>query len=187
MDSITTLNNLGLSDQESHIYLTLLKLGGSQASVIAKSVGLKRTTVYPILKKLTDSGFVTVYFRKNRRYYYAQKPQRVAALFGKKLDAFYAMIPLLESLEKKSVQATGLRFIETLDELKQFYIGILDEYRNRSYRIVGSAHGWEDLDTTWFRQFRYERGRNNISTRLLYHRVQVFAPQLTCLTIKFWS
>ncbi|MBI2436475.1 MAG: helix-turn-helix domain-containing protein [Candidatus Magasanikbacteria bacterium] len=167
MNNVSTLKNLGLSDQEALIYLELLKLGGTQASKLAKSMGIKRTTVYPILKKLADSGFVTVYFRKNRRYYYAQKPQRVASLFGKKLDSFYAMIPLLESLEKKDVQMSGLRFIETLDELKQFYTGVLDEYRDKQYCIIGSAQGWEDLDMEWFRQFRYDRGRNNIKTKLL--------------------
>ncbi len=101
MENKVTLKNLGLSDIEADIYMALLKLGGSQASKIAKDVGIKRTTVYPILKKLAEAGFVTVYFKKNRRYYYAQKPQRVAALFGKKLDSFYAMIPLLEQLKKK--------------------------------------------------------------------------------------
>ncbi len=167
MENLTTLKNLGLSDQEADIYLAMLKLGGSQASKIAKDVGIKRTTIYPILKKLASEGFVNVYFRQNKRFYYAQKPQRVAALFGKKLDSFYAMIPMLEQLEKKEVQMTGLRFIETLDELKQFYTGILDEYRDKEYYIIGSAGGWEDLDNEWFRQYRYDRGRNNIHTKLL--------------------
>lgn len=182
MTNISSLVNLGLSDQEAQIYLALLKLGGTQASKLAKSVGLKRTTVYPILKKLTDAGFVTVYFRKNRRFYYAQKPQRVASIFGKKLDSFYAMIPMLESLEKKEAQMMGLRFIETLDELKQFYIGILDEYRDKEYCIIGSAKGWEDLDNEWFRQFRYDRGRNTIKTKLLLtedsREINPIEPQL---------
>ena len=167
MDNLVTLKSLGLSDIEANIYMALLKLGGSQASKVAKDVGIKRTTVYPILKKLAEGGFVTVYFKKNRRYYYAQKPQRVASLFGKKLDSFYAMIPMLEQLEKKEVQMTGLRFIETLDELKQFYTGVLDEYKDKEYHIIGSTVGWEDLDNEWFQQYRHDRERNNIQTKLL--------------------
>jgi len=167
MENKTTLKNLGLSDIEADIYISLLKHGGSQASAIAKDVGIKRTTIYPILKKLAGDGFVRVYFRKNRRFYYAEKPKRVAGLFGKKLDSFYAIVPFLEQLEKKETQMTGLRFIETLDELKQFYIGVLDEYRDKKYSIIGSAQGWEDLDSAWFVQFRKDRGRNNIITRLL--------------------
>jgi len=167
VNNLATLKNLGLSDIEAGVYLSLLKLGGSQASKIAKDVGIKRTTVYPILKKLAEGGFVTVYFKKNRKYYHAQKPQRVAALFGKKLDSFYAMIPTLEQLEKKETQTTGLRFIETLDELKQFYTGILDEYKDQEYYVIGNAQHWEDLDNEWFQQFRHDRGRNNIKTKLL--------------------
>jgi len=166
MDNKATLKSLGLSDIESDIYLSLLRLGGTQASKVAKDVGIKRTTVYPILKKLSAGGFVRVYFRKNRRYYYAEKPQRVAATFGKKLDSFYAIMPQLQQLEKKEMQMTGLRFIETLDELKQFYTGVLDEYRDKEYQIIGTAY-WEYLDNEWFQQYRYDRARNNIRTKLL--------------------
>ncbi|PLX27027.1 hypothetical protein C0581_03815 [Candidatus Parcubacteria bacterium] len=54
VNNLATLKNLGLSDIEAGVYLSLLKLGGSQASKIAKDVGIKRTTVYPILKKLAE-------------------------------------------------------------------------------------------------------------------------------------
>lgn len=167
MDNISILKQLGLDDAEVSIYLELLKHGGLQASKVAKAVGIKRTTVYPILQKLAQGGFVTVYYRKGQRFYYAQKPRSVAALFGKKLDLFYGIVPLLESIEKKQITSAGLRYIETVDELKQFYIGILDEYRDREYGIIGSASGWEDLDAEFFAQYRRDRAKNNIRTRLL--------------------
>ena len=167
METNEAVKKLGLSDVEADVYLALLNRGGSKASQVAKDVGIKRTTAYPILKKLAAEGFVTVYFRQNRRLYYAQKPQRVAALFGKKLQSFSAIIPLLETLEKKEAKETGLRFIETLDELKQFYTGILDEYKGKEYSIIGSAPGWEGLDPEFFREFRKDRGRNNIHTKLV--------------------
>lgn len=165
--TLSTLKNLGLNDIEAGIYTALLERGGSQASALAKTLGIKRTTVYPILHKLAEQGFVTVYFRQNRRWYYAQKPDRVAALFGKKLDSFYAIIPMLQTLEKKELQSGGLRFIETLDELKQFYTGILDEYHNREYCVIGSTYSWEGHDNDFFVQYRQDRVRNKIRTRLL--------------------
>ncbi len=61
---------------------------------------------------------------------------------------------------------TGLRFVETLDELKQFYTGVLDEYRDKGYQIIGTAH-WEHLDNEWFQQYRHDRARNNIHTKLI--------------------
>ncbi|MBI2888460.1 MAG: hypothetical protein HYY10_00890 [Candidatus Liptonbacteria bacterium] len=167
MDNKSTLKDLGLSDVESGIYLSLLKLGGSEASRIAKDAGIKRTTIYPILQRMAREGFVTVYFRKNKRFYYAQRPHRVAAFFEKKLNAFNSIVATLESVERRQAQTTGLRFIETKEELEGFYAGILKEYKGKEYRIIGSAGGWEGIDPAFFIQYRKDRARAGIATRLL--------------------
>lgn len=165
-----TLKGLGLSDQEANVYLGLLKVGGGQASKVAKEVGLKRTTVYPILKALAERGFVNVYFRKSTRFYYAEKPHKIAGLFTNKLKAFEQMIPSLETIEKKQAQQFGLRFIETVDELKRFYNGMLDEYEHRKrkeYYVISGGTEWEALDPEWFMRFRKDRARRAIRTRLI--------------------
>jgi sugar-specific transcriptional regulator TrmB len=167
MENLNILKELGLDDQEASVYLGLLKIGGSQASVIAKEIGIKRTTVYPILQGLAVKGMVNVYFRKNRHFYYAQKPDRVVGLFRKKIESFESIIPMLELMEKKQVMATGLRFIETIDELKQFYNGILDEYKGKQYLAIGNTAAWEGLEPEFFVNFRKQRAENKIKTRLL--------------------
>lgn len=167
LENKEALKNLGLSDQEVGIYLALLRLGGSRASLVAKDLGMKRTTVYPILKQLARKGFLKVYFRQNTRFYYAVKPQAVSALFQKKIHAFENIIPRLQSLEQKNTEAAGLRFIETLDELKHFYRNVLEEYKNKSYCIIGSATAWEGLDPVFFIQYRKDRAAHNIKTRLI--------------------
>lgn len=167
MTTITILKDLGLSDLEAQTYLSLLKLGGSLASAVAKNLGIKRTTVYALLKGLAQKGFVTMYYRKSKQYYYAERPQRLAAYFEKKLDALTSIIPTLESFEKKQAQMIGLRFIETKGELKKFYAGIIAEYKNKEYHIIGSLHGWEDIDPEFFIQYRKDRGTAHIKTKLL--------------------
>lgn len=167
MSTISTLTDLGLSPEEASLYLALLKLGGSRASALAKDVGLKRTTVYPILKSLAQKGFVTMYYRQNRQYYYADKPNRVAHFYEKKIHAFEAMIPAFETLGKTQLQSTGLRFIETLPELKKFYAEILEEYKNKNYFIIGSSRAWEGLEPEFFIQYRKDRAKHKIKTRLL--------------------
>jgi len=167
MENLNILKELGLDDQEANVYLALLKIGGSQASVVAKNIGIKRTTIYPVLQSLAAKGMVNVYFRKNRHFYYAQKPNRVVGLFKKKIESFESIIPLLESMEKKQIMTAGLRFIETVDELKQFYNGILDEYKNKEYYIIGNGQSWEDLEPDFFIQYRKNRGKYNIKTKLL--------------------
>lgn len=164
---MSTLTELGLAEQEISVYLTLLKIGGSTASITAKAAGIKRTTVYAILHSLAQKGFVTMYYRKGRQLYYAEKPERIKNYFEKRLENFEALIPTLEALEKTRLQVSGLRFIETIDELKKFYADILNEYKNKEYYAIGSAGAWEGLNPEFFVQYRKDRAKANIKTRIL--------------------
>lgn len=158
---------MGLTEQEAETYLALLKLGGATATNLAKAVGVKRTTVYPLLETLTKKGCVFVYFRKSKRFFYAQKPAKLVSLLEKKVEFFNSALPLFESIEKKQAQAIGLRFIETKEELKQFYEDILVEYKNKNYRVIGNANEWESIDPEYFQDYRKRRGRLNTKIRLL--------------------
>lgn len=167
MNAEQRVQELGLSPSEATLYVALLKSGGVPASQIAKEVGQRRTTAYATLKLLVQKGFVVAYLKKGRQVFVAEKPQNVAGYFQKRLRIFTESIPFLESLEKKELQSGGVRFIETVEELKRFYAGILREYRGRSYVAMGNANAWEDLDTEFFIQYRKDRARAQIYTKLL--------------------
>lgn len=167
MEQINALKQFGLNEQEAQTYLVLLKTGGSRASILAKEIGIKRTTVYPILKSLSEKGVVLVYFKKSQRFYYAQKPNKLSALFEKKLEFFNSIIPTFEAMDKKQAEAIGLRFIETEEELKQFYEDVLVDYKNKSYRIIGNTSEWQGVDQDFFIKFRKDRAELNIKTKLL--------------------
>ena len=159
------LLDFGLSDSEADVYLSLFRIGGSTASVLAKEAGLKRTTVYPILKSLAQKGCALVYFKKNQHFYYAQKPDRIANLFEKKLELFKSIVPFFESLEKKKIQTEGLQFIETREELRQFYMDILKSHQ--SQRVIGNAHTWQSIDPEFFEEYRKLRAKHKVKTFLL--------------------
>lgn len=167
MENTSRLTELGLSEQEAEAYLALLQLGGSVASDVAKQMGVKRTTVYPLLHSMANKGFITVYFKKNKRFYYAQKPHKLSKIFEKKLSAFNDIIPLLEALDKKQIQSLGLRFVETTTELKQFYDDVLTEYKNKEYYAIGNTNAWENVSKDFVAEYRKERARLKIRTKLL--------------------
>ena len=167
MDAQTTLKELGLNDHEANIYTLLLKAGGLPASAVAKESGLRRTTAYAILQNMAQKGFVSVFIKRGRKMFVAEKPQNVAGYFEKKLRSFTETIPFLESMEKKQIQTVGLRFIESVDELKRYYAGILRQYRGRAYDIMGNSNVWQGLDPNFFVQYRKDRAAANIRTRIL--------------------
>ena len=167
MDTIKALLDFGLAEQEAQTYLTLFRLGGATASVLAKEAGLKRTTIYPILKSLSQKGCILVYFKKNQHHYYAQNPNKLSELLEKKVEFFNSVIPMFESMEKKQAKAVGLRFIETKEELENFYNDVLYEYKNKKYRVIGNTNEWEATDPEFFANYRKERSRLNTKVKLL--------------------
>jgi sugar-specific transcriptional regulator TrmB len=162
-----SLVSLGLSKQEATVYLAIYTLGEATASQVAKEQGLKRTTVYPILKKLAGQGFINTYIKKSRQIYRAEKPDRVAKIYSGKLQHFVDRIPALKTLQKSSSPDFGLRFIETRQELERFYKDTIEEYRGKEYRSIGDVRGWESIDPEFFTWYRRARSRAKIKIRLL--------------------
>ncbi len=52
------LTNIGLTEKEAKVYLTLLTTGAQPASIVAKKAGLNRTTTYLTLEELKSKGLV---------------------------------------------------------------------------------------------------------------------------------
>ncbi|MBP7992535.1 MAG: hypothetical protein KAZ30_02665 [Candidatus Magasanikbacteria bacterium] len=167
MPTTDILKDLGLTPPEIEVYTALLQLGGARASTVARETGLKRTTIYAILKSLARKGFVAMYLRHNAQLYYAERPERVKHYFEKKLSAFAELIPSLETLAKKNLKIEGIRPIETISELKLFYQNILLEYKQKSYSIIGNTGSWTGYDPDFFAHYRHDRATAKIKTRLL--------------------
>lgn len=167
MNAQQRLEQLGLSKVEAEVYLALLSGGEHAASVVAKQVSMQRTTVYAILKQLVEKGFATSTIKRRGQIFRAERPQHVAGYYEKRLKTFTEGIPFLESLEKTQLKSSGLRFIETVPELKRYYANVLRDYRGRSYVAMGNSNVWQGIDPDFFIEFRKERAQAQIRTRLL--------------------
>jgi HTH-type transcriptional regulator, sugar sensing transcriptional regulator len=64
------LEELDLNKAEMAVYLATLELGSGAASIIARSAGLNRITVYEALRRLSTKGFVRIRAKKNDRTKY---------------------------------------------------------------------------------------------------------------------
>lgn len=69
------LENLGLNEKESKIYLALLELNESLPSSISRKSGVKRPTTYVILEQLQVKGLVSHFKKGGSSYYRAIHPK----------------------------------------------------------------------------------------------------------------
>jgi len=70
-DTERSLEKIGLTGNESKIYLALLRHGTAKAGKISKRAGINRTTTYDALKRLLEKGLISYVVRENRKYFTA--------------------------------------------------------------------------------------------------------------------
>jgi len=110
--NIEILENLGLSNIESKVYLVLLELGSVTASKIAERSGIHRRTVYDALETLIEKGLISFVIEANRKYYQAESPERLMEILKAKEEELKKELPELLSkrkLAKKPQEATIYR------------------------------------------------------------------------------
>ena len=87
--------DLGLSPNESKIYLSLLETGFSTATKIAESSGIHRVNVYDSVKRLKEEGLVGEVSDKGKRCYQAASPEALRNLLKEKEIKLNKVIPQL--------------------------------------------------------------------------------------------
>jgi sugar-specific transcriptional regulator TrmB len=78
------IENIGLTNGESDVYLALLELGLSSTGRITKEAGISSSKVYEVLQKLISKGLVSYVIENNIHYYSATPAERLINLLDEK-------------------------------------------------------------------------------------------------------
>ena len=92
------LKTIGLNTKESNIYMTLLETGSQATSVIAKRIGLPRSSASFNLEGLVQKGFVKKELRANAQYFSAIAPEELEAILKRQKNKIETQIEELELL-----------------------------------------------------------------------------------------
>lgn len=160
--SLSFLQKIGLSVQESLIYEILVKEGELPFSQVIVKVGLKRPTVYKLLYSLQEKGLVDVRDVKKKLHARPQPPEKLLKI----ADASYkdieltrqsllSFLPGLNSLYINSTEKPVVKTYEGIEGLKEIYEDLLNEGKP-IYALVQAAtvepELYEWLTTTFVRK-----------------------------------
>ena len=93
------LSYLGLTQNESTIYLNILKNGPSKSGVIQKRTKITSSRVYEALPKLVDLGLVTYQILPKGKEYSAVNPDVLREIARKKEEELLFAIPELKAMQ----------------------------------------------------------------------------------------
>ncbi|MEK6835189.1 MAG: helix-turn-helix domain-containing protein [Nanoarchaeota archaeon] len=128
MTELEILEELGLSEAESKVYLALLETGSTLAGLIIKKTGLHRGTTYQILQRLKEKGLVSSVIKGKKQYFEAVNPERLLDVLKEKEEKLQEILPKLKTrleLNKEKQEITvysgvkGIRSVldKVLEEL----------------------------------------------------------------------
>ena len=162
------IKGLGVQDIEIDVYLTLLKRGICSASSVATALGIKRTTIYPILNRLVSLELAGTYHQNSRKVFVATKPNHLFKQYEKKVDALARIVPQLEEIAKSEQnKIMGVKFIQSKKEFRALFENILLEYKNKEYYSIGNTLEWLKLDPEFLINFRKERAKQKTKVKLI--------------------
>ena len=133
---LTTLQNYGLSDKEARVYLTVLELGTSIASTIARRAELNRVTTYTLLEDLKRDGIVNETMKEGVKYYSVISPDILLKQLEQKYESFKEKVPELLAMAEKFGSKPKVQFFEGLEGMKKMYSDLLTSTTEPIYAFL---------------------------------------------------
>lgn len=149
-----TLQSLGLEQKEASIYLALLELGETTVLEISKKSGIKRPTVYVVLRSLEQKGFASKLLKESKTLFSPQHPKKLITEAELRMKELQEVVPQLESLLGREEGRPRVKIYEGKEQLdcaydelfvikgEGLYMGTLKlsmEVFPRTFRKVGYA------------------------------------------------
>jgi len=167
-DLIKKINEIGLSDSEARIYLSMLSLGETSIISISRASGIKRSTIYPLIENLKNVGLVSVLEKKMKKVYVAEDPKRLSTIVDRKRDDLLSILPSLEAMYTSQGNDVFIKTYEGVEAMKSVYDELLMELSHHDeYLVIGDPERWDTHAKEYFKGFIKKRLKVELKARLL--------------------
>ncbi|MBI4142548.1 hypothetical protein HY480_01590 [Candidatus Uhrbacteria bacterium] len=161
------LTRFGLHGNERAVYLTLLGMGGTTVTPLARRVRLPVTTVQSIGNRLVDRGIVGVTKRGSRTVYEAYEPVVLRRLLERQIEEVATIIPYLKALRADVGASPNIRVFPR-DRVNDLFLESLACRSKLVYEIVAA----KDLQEVIGERLHYTRRRIAAGVHLKSLRVE---------------
>ncbi|MEK7673411.1 MAG: helix-turn-helix domain-containing protein [Patescibacteria group bacterium] len=155
------LEELGLSKEEAKVYVTVLELGGSCVSVIAKRAGVNRVACYHTLSKLRDKELISSLEKNRIKYFTAEPPQTLVNKQRILLNRAQEILPELLTLKSNSAYSPKIHYYEGSDGIKK----IFEDMLTSSGEILGYTN-LENLPNVLGEKYLADYARRKINQKI---------------------
>ena len=164
----TALEELGLTKNQSLVYVSLLKLGSTSAQNIIKESGLHRSRVYDSLEILQELGLVSFVVKDFKKYFQAAKPEKLLDYLNEKKEIINQILPELKKLEGMKKEEINAFIYKGKEGIKTIHSEMIKE--GKDVYVLG-AKGMIFTELPYFiPNFERERTKKKIKFILIYDK-----------------
>ena len=167
METKEILENIGLSNGETKVYLALLKLGSSPVNKIKLETKLHRTTIYDFLDKLLNKGLVNYVIQNGVNYYQATEPEKLVNYVKDMETQIKTILPKLESLKNKNKEEVTVEVYRGKEGFKTILNDMLKTKSDVSWLGVDESKFTKTFSETIIKQHIRRQKELKIKERLI--------------------
>ncbi|MFT4326916.1 MAG: TrmB family transcriptional regulator [Candidatus Woesearchaeota archaeon] len=166
---LETLESLGLSKNETILFVTLIKIGESKSGEIISETKLQSSAVYNALHSLIKKGLIS-YVKKNKiNYYKAANPENLIDYIEAKKREISQIIPQLSQKEKNTAEE-NVEFFETHRGIKLLILQLFNDTKKGDiYRSFACDTEYnEKAIQKVYRAEKHLRIEKAVTTKIIY-------------------
>ncbi len=173
---LTILKELGLTDGEIRVYLSLLELGKSTAGKIIEHSKVSPSKIYDVLNRLIGKGLASYIIEGNVKHFKSAQPKNILNYIERKANTlmesknkFKKIIPLLEAKQKSEIKNFNAEIFESVSGLITVFDMSLNELKKGStvYAFGYPAYASKLFDAYW-REYYKKCDKKGILRRVIY-------------------
>ena len=130
------LKEIGFTEYETKLYLTLLQNPEISAYELAEKTGLYRQVTYDTVKRLEEKGFVNSNTEGKTKVFKATDPNLLLEIINEKTENYKKILPKLNQLKTKEKNKIIVETYKGENVLRIALRDIIDNLKNSKERLV---------------------------------------------------
>ncbi len=168
------LEEIGLTEGESKVYLSLLRLGASTIGKIIKEAQVSNSKIYDILDRLNKKGLVGVSIINNVKNFEAKNPSVISDLISDKeenINKVKKEIPRLQEMYEYAEPIQEAEILQGIRGIKTFTEMILEKLNKGDvFYILGAPSESNELMGAYFQDWHKRRVKKGVKCKILYNK-----------------
>lgn len=180
------LEGIGLSKNESKVYLTVLRLGSASVGEITKNSGVHRRNVYDSIERLMKKGLVGHVTKNKINHFEVSSPENLLSMINKQKKEIQKKEKLLSSiipdliLTKNSKESEDVKIFRGPESRKIIFDDIL---RSAKENCILGAHIPSKISHRIVKQWHRKRISKGIKDRFIYNKPDSYSDELSSLPL----